>query len=178
MRPKIKRISAALNKDLYEKLKKAANKEDKAVSEVLRDAINLYLTVKSYEVDIKDVELYSNFIASGENVIVDTETWITILGEINRCASDLFWENIRQIGREQGAEFKVKGIKNLRDVLEFLEAKKLYTLKLENNVYTLILTARPEQRFLKEFILGLCEELGIKVEIVEGVRKLVIAEIK
>ncbi len=173
---KTRRISAAVGAELYSKLREISKKESKSISEIIRDSLELYIVMANSEMDIKDIVLCRDLISSGENLIVDTETWITILSELNRSASEDFWKNVRELGREQGAEFKVKGVKNLKDVLETLSVKRLYNLKHEDNVYTLILTARHEQRFLKEYILGICEELGVNVEIVEGIRKLVIVE--
>ncbi|WP_202320287.1 ribbon-helix-helix domain-containing protein [Archaeoglobus neptunius] len=176
MTRKKKRISAAVNTELFRKLKETSKKEDKPVSEVLREALELYFALSSSGLTLKDVEVYCNFISGGENIILDTETWIMILAELNKCASESFWEEIRQIGREYGAEFKVRGVVELKDVLEHLAAKRLYNVKSEGKIHTLILATRPEQRFLKEFILGICEELGIRVDIIEGIRKLIVTE--
>lgn len=173
---KAKRISAAIEHELYSKLKELSKKENRAISEIIRDSLNLYITMTENRAKIEDIILCRDLLSSGENLIVDTEMWVTILGELNKSASEDFWKSVRELGREQGTELKFKGVENLREVLDLLSAKKLCNLKHENNVHTLILTARHEQRFLKEYILGICEELGIDVKIVEGIRKLVIAE--
>ncbi len=173
---KIGRISVAVDDVLHENLKKIAEKEGMTVSEVIRNAISTFTGLDRIKISADEIKLYDRLLSGGEHIILDAETWIAILDELNKNASDDFWEIIRKIGYEHGVELKIKGYERLEDVLKLLDIENLFRVKSEKNVHTLILTARNEHKFLKEFLSGLCEALGVKVETIEGLRKLVLVE--
>jgi len=173
---KVDRVSVAIDSNLHEALKKMAEKEGMTVSEVIRNAISAYLKLEGAEVSIDEIKMYSDLLSAREHVILDTDVWITILDELNERASDTFWEDVKKIGYEHGVEFKVRGCGCLEEALKLLSIKNLFKVKSENNVHSLVLTARNEHKFLKAFLSGLCEALGVEVETVESIRKIVIIE--
>ncbi len=173
---KVDRVSVAVDNNLLQSLKSLAEKEGMTVSEVIRNAISTYIKLEGSNASIDEIKLYSDLLSGREHVILDTEIWITVLDELNEKASDEFWESIRKIGYEHGIEFKFRGCGSLEEALRLLDVKNLFRVKSEKNVHTLVLTARNETKFMKEFLTGLCEALGVEVEFVEGIRKLVVIE--
>jgi hypothetical protein len=148
------------------------------VSEVIRNAISTFTGLDGIKLSADELKLYNRLLSGGEHIIVDAETWIAILDELNKNASENFWKVIKKIGYEHGIELKIRGCGRLEEALKLLDTENLFKVKSEKNVHTLILTARNEHRFLKEFLSGLCEALGIEVETIEGLRKLVLVEKK
>jgi len=176
MATKIGRISVAVDDVLHENLRKIAEKEGMTVSEVIRNAISTFIGLEGIKISADEIKMYSKLLSGREHLIIDTETWVIILDELNKNASDEFWKVIEKIGYEHGVEIKIKGCGCLEEALKMLDVKNLVRVKSEKNVHTLVLTARNEHKFLKEFLSGLCEALGIEVEIIEGLRKLVLIE--
>ncbi len=174
---KLMRISVAVDEETRRVIEDLARKEDKTISDVIRHAILFYskLRDRARNIPLDAAEEYLDIIPSGDNIIVDIELWLTILDELNNITSEDFWNLIEKIGYKHGFEFKNRGIKDIEKILKSLELKHLFELKeTGGGGYTLILTTRGEVKLLKKYIKGLFESAGIDVEIVEGIRKLII----
>jgi len=170
---KVTRISAAVDEDIRHILDDLARSEDKTISDIIRQAILLYSKVKSLEIPIDMIEDYLEMILSKDNIVVDLELWLTILDELNKGSSEKFWETVERIGYKHGLELKNKS-NSLEDVLRYLSLRNLFEFKKIKEGYSLILTTRSETRVLKRYLQGLFKSLGINVDIVESLRKLII----
>jgi CRISPR/Cas system-associated exonuclease Cas4 (RecB family) len=175
MSEKLLRISVAVDDETRHLIENLAKKENKTISEIIRRAILLYYNLKSKkEISLNKIETYIDLLSGGENIAVDIELWTVMLDEINKKSSDEFWKIIERIGYEHGIEYKSKGLQDIRSILKHMESKNLFELKSNGNSYILILTTRNEQRILKVYLESLFKALNIPVEVVEGLKKLII----
>ncbi|AEA46178.1 ribbon-helix-helix protein, CopG family [Archaeoglobus veneficus] len=177
MAEKLKRISVAVDSDTDRILRILAKKENKTISEIIRNAISVYSEFdkdKEKGVSPGKTKIYAELLAGREHVIVDIELWVAMLDELNETASEKFWEIVEKIGYEHGIQYRMKGLYSLQDVLTHMENENWFRVKADEGIYTLILSARSEQRILRTFFKGLLRALNIDAEMVEGLRKLII----
>ncbi len=171
---KVIRISAVVDEDIRNILDDLAKKEDKTMSDIIRHAILLYSKVKNLDVSVDSIEEYLE-ILSRDNIIIDIELWLTILDELNKVESEKFWEAIEKLGYKHGLELKNRS-NDIEQILKYLSLRNLFEFKKIEGGYSLILATRSETRVLKKYLEGLFKSLGIDVEIVESLRKLMIVQ--
>jgi hypothetical protein len=177
MTEKLLRISVAVDEETRNILEKLAKKENKTISEVIRQAIIMYSKIEDKDLLEVVIEKYLDVVSKSDNIIIDIELWLTILDELNRHSSEEFWEMVEKIGYEHGLELKSRCIKSLEEVLNLFEFRHLFEVKKNDkrDGYVLILATRNEVKLLKSYLKGLFRSLSIEnVEIVEGLRKLII----
>ena len=174
MTSKLYRVSVAVDEKTRNILEDLAKKENKTLSEVIRQAILMYSKMKDLTLD--DIEKFVDIASKRNNIILDIELWLTFLDELNKSSSEKFWEIIERVGYEHGFELKSRGIENLDEILKILSIRHFFEVNKNNNSYTLILATRNEVKFLKAYLRGLFKSLGIEknFEIVEGLRKIII----
>ena len=179
MATKLKRVSVAIDDETSSILEELANKENKTVSEIIREAIVLYSKLGDGEenrIDINKIKAYDELLSGREHIILDLEVWIAVLDELNEKASEEFWKIVGEIGRAHGIQFKIKGVNNIHDVLKYLELENLFRVKVGEGYFTLILTSRNGQKFVRIFLENVFKAMGIKVELIEGLRKITIID--
>ena len=174
----LRRISVAMDKNVNKILEELANKENKTISEIIRKAIITYskLNEGDHKIDINKIKAYDELLSGREHIILDLEVWIAVLDELNEKASEEFWKIVGEIGRAHGIQFKIKGVNNIHDVLKYLELENLFRVKVGEGYFTLILTSRNGQKFVRIFLENVFKAMGIKVELIEGLRKITIYE--
>lgn len=172
----IRRISVALDHNTYEMLQKLAAEKNATVSDIVRSAIDAYYEfTNNSNMDVDMLMKYGELIYGGENVIVDIELWACILDVVNEKSSEKIWRQIGRIGTEYGIQFKNKGLKDVEEVLSYLEMVNWFRLKTNGNKnYTLILRTRNVERVLRVFLENLFKAMDLPVEIIDGLRKLII----
>ena len=173
MAEKLKRISVAVDVETDNKLREIAKKENKTVSEIIRKAITVYSELER-NVSPEKTKIYSELLAGREHVMVDIELWIAMLDELNKSASDNFWQTVEKIGYELGIQYRMRDINDVFEIFSYMENGNLFRVKTVGSVYTFILLTRSEQKLLKLLFKGMLKALDIKAEIVEGLKKLVI----
>ncbi len=173
MAEKLRRISVAVDTETDSKLREIARKENKTVSEIIRKAITVYSELEK-STSPEKTRIYTELLSGREHVLVDIELWIAMLDELNKTASDNFWQMVEKIGYEHGIQFRMRGITNPFEIFSYMENGNLFKVKSAGNVYTFILSTRSEQKMLKSFFKGMLKALDIKAEIVEGLKKLII----
>ncbi len=175
MASKLYRISVAVDEKTRNILEDLAKKENKTLSEIIRQAIIMYSKMKDVPT-LDDIERFMDMASKSNNIILDIELWLTFLDELNKSSSEKFWEIIERIGYEHGFELKSRGVRNIDDILKILSIRHFFEFNKNNNSYTLILTTRNEVKFLKAYLSGLFKSLGIEknFEVVEGLRKIII----
>jgi len=181
MTERLKRISVAVDTEIDEKLRMVAKKENKTVSEIIRNAIGMYFEIgngngMSPEKTVEYAEEYAEILSTIEHVIVDIEIWTAILDELNRVASDEFWGAIERIGYEHALQYTMRGFTKLKDILEQMEDENWFRVKVKGNVYTIILSARSEQNLLKALFRGILKALEVEAEVIDGLKKVIIIE--
>jgi len=173
MTGKLLRISVAVDENTRSLLENLAKKENKTISEIIRQAIITYSKIEDRLPE--EIDEYLDIVSKKDNIIVDIELWLTILDELNKHGSEDFWNIVEKIGQEHGLELRSRGITNIREVLSLFELRHLFEVKKNNNGYVLILTTRNEAKLLKAYLYGLLKSLGINnIEIVEGLKKLIV----
>ncbi|MFO7966461.1 MAG: ribbon-helix-helix protein, CopG family [Archaeoglobaceae archaeon] len=172
----IHRISVALDSNTYELLQSLTEKKNSTVSNVVRNAIETYQKLnKNNQTDVEVLSRYSELLYGGENVIVDIELWACILDELNEKDPKKFWEHVARIGSEYGFHYKKMGITDIEGVLSQLETMNWFKLKTNGDKsYVLILRTRNVEKLLKVFLENLFSAQETPVEIMEGLRKLII----
>ncbi|AGK62081.1 hypothetical protein Asulf_02125 [Archaeoglobus sulfaticallidus PM70-1] len=172
----ISRLSIALDAETEKMVELLAREEDRNASETIREAIKAYYEIKKAirYLDIKKLKQIGEMLESEEHVLVDIEMWIKILDELNKRASDEFFEYIREIGYNKGIQNKKMGINDIQEILKFLELGNWFKVKANGRVFTIILSTQSEQNILKIFLEGMFEAQNIPVEIISGSRKLTI----
>ncbi|ADB58850.1 ribbon-helix-helix protein, CopG family [Archaeoglobus profundus] len=176
MPEKIMRISVAVDENIRNIIEDLAKRENKTISDIIRQAISLYYMIKSRNLSSKALKRYLDILSMSDNIIVDLELWLAILDEINKHEDKEFWEIVERIGYEHGMELKSRGIEDIKDVLRILELKHLFKLKEgeSNGNFTLVLATRNEANILKHYLRGLFKAFGVDVEFIEGLRKLIV----
>jgi hypothetical protein len=107
-----------------------------------------------------------------EHVIVDIAHWKSIFTEIGK-GSEQFWEEVRRIGEAHTKEYYDKGLKNIKDILEYVENTNWYKLSVDSeSSFTLILTVSESSEFVKNFFKGFFKNYPRKVEINEEYKKI------
>ena len=178
-REEIKRITVSLDDGTAKMLEELANSEKRSVSEIVRFAVSEYYKLRGVQryVDPEFVERIIEMLSESEHVMADVSLWATMLEELNRTAKDEFWEYVGKIGKEYGFQLKIRGLCDTYEILKHIECFNWYHVKaLPPNTYILILTARAEVRLLSIFLQNLFGALEIPVEIIEGVRKIILVE--
>ncbi len=180
MANKLRRISVAVDDDTINMLTNLASKENKTISEIIRESILMYSELERVDekIDLNKIKTYENLLGCRDHVILDLEVWIAILDELNEKASDDFWNTIANVGYTHGLHFKIGGTDSPQDILKSLELENLFEVKVEDGCFTLILASRNEQKFAKIFLENLFRGIGLEVDILEGLRKLTIVQRK
>jgi hypothetical protein len=118
------------------------------------------------------IRTYINFLAKMEHVVIDIAHWEAMLSEIGEGSED-FWNEVRKIGEEHLKEFYDKGLREVRQILEYIEKKNWYKLNMDSeSSFTLILTVSESKIFVKTFLEGIFKRYPKKVEISEQHKKI------
>jgi|Deesub1362A_J573_1020465.scaffolds.fasta_scaffold18772_2 Arc/MetJ-type ribon-helix-helix transcriptional regulator len=179
IREEMKRITVSLDDGTAKMLEELTKSDKRSVSEIVRFAISEYYKLRGIQryVDPEFVSTIIDLLSEGEHVIVDVSLWATMLEELNKNAKDSFWKFVERIGNEYGFQLKVKGLKGVYDVLKYMGCLNWYHVKITSpNTYILILTVRAEVKILSVFLQNLFRALDTPVEIIEGVRKIIVIE--
>ena len=170
----MERLSISLDKESQDIIKKYLPKYKGSKANLLRRALE---HLKNYEeiqkrITFEDINIYIDFLASMEHVIVDIAHWKAIFTEIGE-GSNKFWEEVYQIGVEHWKEYSDKGIRNIQKILEYVEKTNWYKLNVDSeNTFTLILTVSEASRFVTTFFKGFFSRLSRDVEITEEFKKI------
>jgi hypothetical protein len=171
---RLKRLSVAIDEDTNRVLEELAKSENRTVSEIIRNAIGQYYILK--DVSPEGIKFYSELMYGREYIVLDIELWIAILDELNEKASEDFWTVVSEIAEAHSWQIGNKGLNSLYEVMKYLERYNLFRVKTDGKNIILILSSRNEQRFIKTYVQSLLRNLGIKVRIAEGLRKLYLTE--
>jgi len=121
---------------------------------------------------LEKITAYIDFLAKMEHVIIDIAVGKAIFSEIGE-GSEKFWDDIHKIGEEHLKEFYDKGLRNAKQILEYVEKTNWYKLSIDSeNSYTLILAVSEGSKFVKTFFEGLFKKYPKKVEIKEEFKKI------
>lgn len=174
----MKRITVSLDEETSRMLEELVNLDKRSVSEVVRFAVSNYYKTRSIKsANPEFVDIIIDLLSEREHVIVDVGLWGVILEELNEVAKDDFWKFVGKVGREYGIQLKVKGLQGVYDILKYMESSNWFRVKPSSaNTYILILTVKAEAKILSVFLQNLFKAVEIPIEVIEGVRKLIVIE--
>jgi len=149
----MKRLCAYFDDESIEIIEKYLSKHKGSTANLLRRALQCLKTVEEVEekTSWKNIISYVDYLARMEHLIIDIAYGKAIFSEIGK-GSEKFWEEIYKIGEEHWKEYQDKGLKNIQQILEYVENTNWYKLSVDSeNKFTLILTVSESCKFVKTF---------------------------
>lgn len=177
----MRRISLSLDDDTYKIVEKLKNDTKSSMADVFRMLIRYYFEQDKIfkKVDTETIVIYLDYLQKKEHIMLDIDLLCAIFEELGKKNSRDLWELVRQSGKAHGKQYLKKGMKNLKDILYYVEKSNLFGLKIESLDYcTLVLVSPSVKKFLRTFLEGVFEAQGMKVEITESWNKLSIQHFK
>ncbi|MEM0492510.1 MAG: CopG family transcriptional regulator [Candidatus Thermoplasmatota archaeon] len=164
------RLSVSLNDKSFEIIQKYLSKYNTSQADIIRRALQI-LDIMEEATDkspMENILTYIDYLANKEHIILDIVHWKLIFHELNQHASDNFWDALYKTGDNHRREYFDKGIREVKQILRYVEKTNWYTLKEETkNSFTLILSVAESSRFIKTFFEGFFSKYPQKVEIIE-----------
>ncbi|UCG68110.1 MAG: CopG family transcriptional regulator [Thermoplasmata archaeon] len=170
----MERLSISLDDDSAKLIEKYKEKYGTSKADIIRRALRYLSMVEeaTEKVPLDNIDIYIDYLAEMEHVIVDIAYWELIFNEIGE-GSEEFWVEVFEIGEDHGTEYFDKGIKDVRQILEYVEKTNWYKLKIDSeNSFTLILPVSKSSRFVKTFLEGFFKNQPRKVTITEEHKKI------
>jgi len=170
----MERLSVSLDKESLSIIEKYLPKYQGSKADLIRRALH-YLDHNEEvqkKTSMENIDAYVEFLANMEHVMVDIAIWKAIFTEIGK-GTDEFWDEVFKIGGEHQTEYFDRGMKNISDILKYIEKTNVYKLNIDSpNSYTLILAVSESSKFVKTFFEGFFNKFPRKVEIVEEYKKI------
>ena len=174
MKEKMRRLSVSLDEESLAIVNEFLSKANVSKAELIREALNCLRNMKkaTKEIPLENIWVYINCLAKMEHVIVDIAYLKAIFSEIGE-GSEEFWNEVYKIGEEHMKEYYSRGMRDVKQILEYVENANYYTLNIDSeNSYTLILTVSEASKFVKTFLEGCFNNYPRKVEISEEHKKI------
>ncbi|WP_456477590.1 CopG family transcriptional regulator [Geoglobus ahangari] len=142
-----------------------------SVSEMFRELLRFYSRFRFLEnQDPFRIKTYVEMLSEGEHVILDIDHWVAFLRFMNtHPEKERFWEVHERIPKSHAEEFEGR---DAEFILRRLEACNFFRLNVKSGEYTLVLWNDEVKEFVREFLEGVFEGMGIKAEIKEEIAKL------
>jgi hypothetical protein len=163
------RLSVSLNDKSIAIIQKYLTKYDTSQADVIRRALTLMNVIEgpAEKVSVDNILTYIDYLGNKEHLILDIAHWKSIFIEIGD-GSKKFWDDIYKTGDFHRKEYFDKGIRDIQQILQYIEKANWFTLKEDSkNSYTLILATSESVRFIKTFFEGFFSNYPQKVEITE-----------
>lgn len=170
----MKRLSVSLDDNTDSLITKLSLRHNVSKAEIVRRCVCCYSTIEDVmpipSIDI--IKVYIDYLSKGEHVILDVAHWKSIFSEIG-AGSKNFWDEVYKIGKSHREEYYDKGLRDIKQILEYVEKTNWYKLNVDSKEsYTLILAASESGTFIKTFFEGFFDEYPRKVDIVETKKKI------
>lgn len=169
------RLSISIDNKTKQKLDEMRMKKNKSSSEVVRDLINFGYELMKTDVDMESIQIWIDYLAKRQHMILDIEHWRVIFSEIQLIEDENFWRQMEEIGLSHAFQYKMKGLDDVDKILRYVEKANWYEIKEEGDgVYTLILNDLKIKKFVKVFLEKVFEGQRINARIKEGFGKLIV----
>ncbi len=164
------RISIALDRETFEILNELKESYS-SVSELFREVLKFHKKFRYLEnEDPARIKTYVDMLSHGEHIILDIDHWVAFLRFIStHPEKEKFWEVHRKVSESHAEEFKGMGI---NEILKRLEACNFFRINMKGDEYTLVFGSDEVKEFVRKFLEGVFEGMGIKAEIKEELAKL------
>lgn len=168
------RLSVSLNDKSLAIIQKYLTKYDTSQADIIRRALYWMDIIEetTEKVSVESILTYVDYLANSEHLILDIAHWRAIFIEIGD-GSKKFWDDVYKTGDFHRKEYFDKGIRDVKQILKYVEKTNWYTLKEDSkNSFTLVLAIPESARFIKTFFDGFFSNFPQKVEIAEEYMKL------
>ena len=141
--------------------------EERSQSETVRRALKFYYEFRELErYEWEKIVTYVEMLS--EHVILDH--WVTFLKFIElHPESERFWDIHREVAKAHAEEFMGKDV---RYVLERLEACNFFRINQKDSEFTLILNKEETKMFVRMFLEEVLKGMGYRFEIKEDLMKI------
>ena len=118
------------------------------------------------------IQAYCEFLKKKDHIILDVDHWDAFFKEIGE-GSEEFWNEVFKIGVEHCTEYHNKGLREVKDILSFVEKTNWYILNEDSEKsFTLILNLSESGKFVEYFFKGFFKNHPQNVKIERGARKI------
>jgi len=169
-RERMNRLSVSLNDKSFEIIQKYSSKYNTSQADIIRRALQVLDLVEEAtdKAPMDSILTYIDYLANGEHLILDIVHWKLIFQEMNQVGSKKFWDDVHRTGDNHRREYFDKGIREVKQILKYVEKTNWYKLKEESkNSFTLILAVAESSRFIKTFFEGFFSNYPQKVDVTE-----------
>ena len=172
----MERLSVSLNEKSLSIIKKYLSKYGTSQADIIRKSLICLDTMEeaTEKTQLENILTYIDFLANKEHLIIDIAHWKSIFIEIGD-GSNKFWDEVYKIGDAHRREFFDKGIREVKQVLEYSEITNWYKLNIgSKSSFTLVLAVAESAKFIKTFFEGFFSNYSQNVEIKEEYMKIMI----
>ena len=170
----MERLSISLNEKSISIIKKYLSKYNTSQADIIRRSLSCLETIEeaTEKIQLDNILTYVDYLANKEHLIIDIAHWKSIFIEIGD-GSKKFWDEVYKIGDAHRSEYFDKGIREVKQVLEYVEKTNWYKLNISSkSSFTLVLAAAESTKFIKTFFEGFFSKYPQKVEIKEEYMKI------
>ena len=170
----MERLTIALDEDSNNIIQKFIEEKNISKSSVIRLALQSLVKQSKLEklCSIEQLYVYSLFLVNNDHIILDVDHWDVFFKEIGD-GSDSFWNGVYDVGVEHQKEYHNKGLREVHDILTFIEKTNWYRLNQDSeNSYTLVLNVLASGKFVEYFFKGFFRDFPQKVQVKRGGRKI------
>ena len=170
----MERLTFALDEESKSILQQFSDNNNLSKTAVMRLALqSLQKQSKLEEIcEIEKLYTYGEFLANKDHIILDIDHWESFFKEIDE-GSESFWKEVYDIGVEHQKEYYNKGLREVKDILKFVEKTNWYILNQDSETsFTLILNLSTSAKFVEQFFKGFFQDYPRKIVIMRGGRKI------
>jgi len=170
----MERLSVSLNDKSLEIIQKYLQKYDTSQADVIRRALNWMNIIEenTEKVSVENMLTYVDYLANSEHLILVIAHWKSIFIEIGE-GTKKFWDEVYKTGDCHRKEYFDKGIRDIRQILQYIEKANWYNLKEDSkNSFTLVLATSESAKFIKTFFEGFFSKYPQKVTLTEEYMKI------
>lgn len=170
----MERLTIALDKQSESIIQEFTEEYNLSKTEVMRKALKTLVEQKKLDkiCNINTIQVYCEFLVNKDHIILDIDHWDAFFKEIGK-GSEQFWKEVYDIGVEHQKEYHNKGLREVKEILEFIEKTNWYILNKDSeNSFTLILNLSVSGKFVEKFFQGFFKNHPQAVKIERGTRKI------
>lgn len=170
----MERLSVSLTDRSMTIIKKYLAKYNTSQADIIRRGLNCLETMEetTEKAPLENILAYVDYLADNEHLIVDIANWKSFFIEIGKGSKN-FWDEVYKIGDSHRTEYFDKGIREIKQILEFVEKTNWYHLKVDSkNSFTLILAVAESSKFIKTFFEGFFSKYSQEVKVAEEFMKI------
>ncbi|MBS3778004.1 MAG: hypothetical protein KGY50_01775, partial [Candidatus Thermoplasmatota archaeon] len=137
----MKRLTISLDKKAEKIIESFGETYGLSKTAVIRKALQSLTQQEKLEknFDVNKISVYYEFLEKKDHIILDVDHWDVFFDEIGE-GSENFWNKVFEIGVEHQKEYHDKGLREVKEVLTFIEKTNWYNLNVDSEKrFTLIL---------------------------------------